>query len=163
MDQELLISSSSRDCRGYPAPDLETVTFKFRRHLSDHSLMDHRILDHPAAPVHLGSTGLELRFDEQHHPAAGDHHTVKCSQNEPQGNERQIGDQRVHRSPDLVVVQVANVAPFHHHDSGISTQPIVELPMTDIDGHHFTRSSLEHAIGETSCGRAGIQDSKTRR
>lgn len=44
-------------------------------------------------------------------------------------------------------------------DARIIPQPFVQLPVTDVDGSHLDRTSLQHAVGEPTSRRAGVEHS----
>ena len=53
--------------------------------------------------------------------------------------------------------QVADVGALADLDAGVGAQPLVQLAVADVDGHHRGRAPLEEAVGEPAGRRAEVE------
>ena len=69
----------------------------------------------------------------------------------------EIGHDEVDRTADVVRPEVTDVAAFSYVDPRIVPNGRVELAVPDVDGHDLRRAPLEEAVGEATCGGAGVE------
>ena len=87
MHKELAVSLGSSDWRVDPSGHLAVRSNQRSSNLRTHSLMDCRIPNDPAAAIHFGLAGLELRLDEQHQLSAWSARGEKVRQCTDDGDE----------------------------------------------------------------------------
>ena len=64
--------------------------------------------------------------------------------------------------PIAVAVDVADVEPLEHRHPLIVADLRVQLPMADVERHDVGGATLQQAIGESACRRAGIEHTHAR-
>ena len=76
---------------------------------------------------------------------------------QPQRDERQVGQGHVDRPADVAGFQGADVGPVQHPDPRVLAQAQVELAVADVDGDDLGRPGLQQHVGEPAGGGAGVQ------
>ena len=104
--------------------------------------MDGRV-GHQPAPADLALPGLELRLDQQDGVGAVAGHAGQRRGDEPEGDERQVGDHEIDRdAADVGHREVADVAALPYGHPRIVAQRPGQLADADVDGHHRHRPPL---------------------
>jgi hypothetical protein len=125
--------------------------------------MRSRVTNDP--PLRPAATDLELRLHEgdDWREAVGPQRRRDRPENEAKRDERDVDDGDVDRLTEGRRVEMARVEPIVDDDSGIASDPVGELPATDVHGMNAGRSTLEENIGEAARGRPRVQRDKTGR
>ena len=127
-----------------------------RGRLLDHPCLHDRIADH-ALLADFSAARLELRFDERDDVGARSQQRRHAGKDVTQGDERDIDRDDVDRAWEMRRLERAGVRALDDHHAGIVAQTPVELAVTDVEGHHARRASLQQHVGETAGGRADIE------
>ena len=83
----------------------------------------------PRPFTHLGTASFELRFHEHHHGSIRLAHRDQCGNDQCQGDERQVPNNDVDTSADVVGADVANVGPLHVDNAFIGSESFMKLTM----------------------------------
>ena len=121
--------------------------------------MVRRDADDPALAQQL-PPHLELWLDQQQHPAVILGHRDQWAHQQPQRDERDVGDRQIDgNSSDIIEVQVAEIGSFMQPDSRVGPQLRCQLPAADVHGNHLAAAAGQQDLSEASCRGAGIEGS----
>ena len=157
MDQELSVAIRTGDGRLGPADDVAAVGFERVGDLGSHAIPDHRVADDAPPFAHLGATGLELGFDQEHHVGPRLAHRHQRRDDQAERDEGQVTDDEVDRAADRVDIDVADVRALQVGDTSVRPQTLVQLIVTDVESHDVGGAPLQHTVGETARRRTGIE------
>jgi hypothetical protein len=105
-----------------------------------------------------GFARFELGLYQDDEVASGLRKAEERLGHDHQGNKGQIGDHDVElAASDVFGLHVAHVGVFHNLDPRVAAQPRQHLAVAHVHGNHPGGASLEEAIGEAPCGRAGVE------
>ena len=100
--------------------------------------------------------GLELGLHQDHDVGVrGSQATSQIGRDRAQRDECQVGADE--REPSRRGGEGANVLALVDGDARVGSQPLVELPVADVDGDHPGRAALQEAVGEAARRCTGVQ------
>src|SRR6266545_6854883 len=106
---------------------------------------DRRVAHHPATADGVPAR-LELWLDQEHEVGApagqGDH----GGHDHPERDERQVGDDEIHRPAGGVKVEGAHVRPVQHAHPWVVAEAQVELSVADVDGEDLGRPPAQQHV-----------------
>ena len=115
-----------------------------------------RIGDHSPSGVGHRPVDLELGLGEHDHPALRTTRADESIHDPVERDEGQVGDHCV-EGTQPGGVHVPEIRSFHGRHAGITTEPLVQLVVTDIERDDVSGASLEQAVGEPAGRRSGVE------
>src|SRR5262249_10820139 len=80
-----------------------------------------------------------------------------CGKCKLQTDEADIGNDSVRMLRHVRARKIARVQSFYGNDSAVGGDPVVQLPVTDIDGIDTVGTAFQQHLSESTGGRADIQ------
>ena len=128
--------------------------------LAQHARADCRVAD-DAALADVLAAGLELRLHEHDGlPARRGERSAGGSAIRTR-DERHVADDELRRERELG--ERARVRPLEHDDARVVAQPLVQLPVADVDGDHARGAALQQDVGEAAGRGADVEAVEARR
>jgi len=126
------------------------------------NIAPNRRVANDASFAYLVSPRFELRLDEQNPIGAVSSKRADLARYGPQGDEGEIGDDKVERRSEMLWICVADICPLDDLDPRIVANAPVKLSVADVKRHNAGYVALEHAVGESSGRRTYIDCSSVR-
>src|SRR5207302_3489408 len=147
VEEELAVPLRAGQARVYDACGLGLPGERRLGDLADHAPVHGGVANHSALPDFLAA-GLELRLDEDERLPARRSESEGGRKRETDADEGDVARDELRRERKLL--ERPRVRPLQHGHAGIGAEPLVELPVPDVERDHPAGAALEQDVREAA-------------
>lgn len=157
MDQKFNVAVRAAERRNHESHHVDSERVIRLLHLRNHPAPNRRVPNDPSSLRGFAAASFELRLDQQKQVATFTDELGESWSDDPERDEGQVGDNDIDRFTDIAGSDIPYVGPLTDIDTVIAAKALMDLAVTDIDGYHRPRTTLEHHVGKAAGGRPSIQ------